>query len=349
MSAPSRRTRSHKTGDAAKHADELHVDLEDRLREEGAYDLAGILVKCREPFKLRCVCCNKQVNTTKGCAKRWCPVCGPVITAKRYARIEPVARRMQWPLAVMLSMKNPKEVAGCIDKLKAAFRGFRRTQFWKSTVKGGYVGFEVTSEKGTPHIHLHCLIDCQWLAISTPEPKRGHTRAERERLCKMAQAELAAVWAGYLGQREAVVWVRRADKKALAETIKYPLKPSDLINVKCSASELIREIDKGRMVTPFGNCHGTSKAFLGRDEPTYKEKLCVGCLSDRSIVPETVYSRFFDTIYEDRINAQRGLRTQRTMVGLSPRHLNMLGTRDGWKDGKPPEKVVQTDDPDIPW
>ncbi len=92
----------------------MHVLLEDRLKEEEAYDLAAILAACREPFELRCVCCNKRVKTTKGCAKRWCPVCGPKVTATRYARVELIARRMEWPLAVMLSIKNPKAVQGCV-------------------------------------------------------------------------------------------------------------------------------------------------------------------------------------------------------------------------------------------
>jgi len=327
-------------------ADEAHVLLEDRLRDEGAYDLADTLTKCREPFHLKCVCCSKELHTTKGCAKRWCPVCGPKVTAKRYNRIEPIARRMQWPLSVMLSMKNPKEVAGCVDTMKEAFRKFRRTHFWRSTVQGGFVGFEVTSLHGTPHIHLHALVDCEWLAVSTPKPRRGHSRHEIERLCQMAQAELAAVWAGYLGQKQAVVWVRRADKRALAETIKYPIKPADLIAVKCRASDLIREMDKGRMVSSFGRCHAASKEFLGRDEPTYIEKLCAGCLTDRSIVPRDAYNRFFDVLAEDRVNIRVGQRTRRTVSGLSPRHLSLMGKCDGWRDGQPPPKVTQTDDPD---
>lgn len=349
MSRPS----PHKVGKKAKtahlSADEVHVLLEDRLRAEDAYDLAAVLVKCREPFDLVCVCCNKRVETTKGCAKRWCPVCGPKVTAKRYNRIEPIARRMQWPLSVMLSMKNPKTIDGCTATLKAAFKRFRRTKFWKDTVQGGFVGFEVTHNQGTPHIHLHALVDCRWLAVSTPEPRKGHSRHEIERLCAMAQNELATVWAACLDQPQAIVWVRRADKKALAETIKYPLKPADLMSMKCRASDIIREIDKGRLVASFGRCHAASKNFLGRDEPTYVEKLCQGCLVDRSLVPRDIYNRFFDTIAEDRINIRTGNRTQRCVPGLSPRHLALMDTMQGWKDGQPPPPFAPCEDPSIPW
>lgn len=227
-----------------------------------------------------------------GCKKRWCPVCGPKITAKRYTKVAPIASRMKWPLSVMLSMKNPKEVAGSVATLAEAFRGFRRTRFWKDRVKGGIVGYEMTHKGNGCHVHLHALVDCRWLAVATPEPTRRHTESERARLCELAQAELSAVWAGYLGQAQAVVWVRRADKQALAETIKYPFKPADFRKLKCRLSDIIDEIDAGRRVASFGNCHATSKCFLGRDEIIRNPVPCKRCKVVDSIVPVEVEQRW---------------------------------------------------------
>jgi len=328
---------------------EAHVLLEDRLREENRDDLADVLKACRVPFTLVCVCCREKIETTKGCGKRWCPVCARKVTAARYNRIEPIARSMQWPLAVMLSKKNPRDIEGCVADLKKAFKGFRRTKFWKNTVRGGFVGFEITHNHGTPHIHLHALIDCEWLAIATPKLAKGHTKAEIARLCKMAQAELSAVWAGYLGQKEAVVWVRRADKKALAETIKYPMKPAELLNMKCKASAIIDELDRGRLVARFGHCHAAHVEFLGRGEVIEVEKLCKGCSTDRSIVPEATYNRFWDDITIAQINSSRGERSQKVFGGLSPRHLALMDSRLGWSKGSPP--MIQGNQPDasIPW
>lgn len=273
-------------------SDELHVWLERRLRREGRDDLADVLEKCRVPFELRCLCCDESIIVNKGCKKRWCPHCGPKITAKRYARVAPIANRMRWPLSVMLSMKNPKDVAGCVRTLAAAFKGFRRTKFWRNAVRGGFVGFEITHTGNGAHVHLHCLVDCRWLAVVTPEPTRRHTQAEKKRLCEMAQAELSAAWAGYLGQSQAVVWVRRADQNALAETIKYPFKPADFRKLKCNISEVIDEIDAGRRVASFGNCHAAAKVFLGRDEVPEVERLCKTCGLDRSIYPAEVIQRW---------------------------------------------------------
>ena len=272
--------------------DELHVWLEDKLRAEDRDDLADVLKKCRVPFEMGCICCGTKMMVNTGCKKRWCPVCGPKITAKRYAKVAPIASRMKWPLSVMLSMKNPKDIAGSVAILAEAFRGFRRTRFWKSRVKGGIVGYEMTHLGNGCHVHLHALVDCRWLAVATPEPTRRHTPNERARLCELAQAELSAVWAGYLGQAQAVVWVRRADHQALAETIKYPFKPADFRKLKCRLSDIIDEIDAGRRVASFGNCHAGSKSFLGRDDVPDRAQPCKRCRVKHSIVPTEVQERW---------------------------------------------------------
>lgn len=272
--------------------DELHVWLEDRLKSEGREELAAVLFGCRVPYEMKCVCCGDQMWVNTGCSKRWCPVCGPKVTAKRYARVAPIAQRMQWPLSVMLSIQNPSGIAGSVATLQAKFKSFRKTKFWKENVKGGFVGYEMTHNGNGCHVHLHALVDCEWLAIGTPKIQRGHTKLERKRLCELAQAELSAVWAAYLDQPKAVVWVRRADRKALAETIKYPFKPADFKKLKCRVSDIIDEIDAGRRVAGFGNCHGSHKEFLGRDEIVERAVPCKRCKVTSSIVPTEVQNRW---------------------------------------------------------
>jgi len=273
-------------------SNELHVWLEDRLRGEDRDDLANVLKECRMPFLITCLCCGDRMEVSKGCAKRWCPVCGPKVAAKRYHRIAPIARRMQWPLSVMLTVRNPAGIKGSVAMLADKFRQFRRTKFWQKCVKGGFVGYELTHNGNGAHVHLHALVDCEWLAVATPRPARGHTHTEIARLCQLAQAELSAVWAAYLEQPQAVVWVRRADRNALAETIKYPFKPSDFKKLKCSLSEIIDEIDAGRRVATFGNCHGTSKDFLGKDLLEPHSATCKVCGASSSLIPRAVVDQW---------------------------------------------------------
>jgi hypothetical protein len=192
----------------------------------------------------------------------------------------------------MLSMRNMEEGAMCIEKMKEAFRLFRRTAFWADRVKGGIVGFEVTHRGKGFHPHLHAVVDCRWLAVTTPEPKRGMTKRMVKSLCERAQNELAEVWGAYVQGEKAVVWVNRRLGGALVEALKYAIKPSDLLDVSCKASEIIDEIDRGRMITPFGHAHGSHKEFIGLDDPEPRSTTCEECGSINSMLPEKVLERY---------------------------------------------------------
>lgn len=270
---------------------ELREALAERLRQECRWDLVNVLVKCSELVRLECMCCRAAVIVDRGCSKRWCPVCAPAITARRYARVSRLVPRFKWPMAVTFTRENTHKDTGFIAEFKDDFRKFRRTDFWADRVKGGVVGFEVTNKGKGYHTHLHALVDCRWLAVATPEPVRWMSKRQKESLCKRAQKELSAVWGAYVQGRKAQVWVERAWGKALAETLKYAIKPSDLINAKCSASSIIDAIDEGRMMSTFGHAHACSKEFVGLEDEIERERTCRDCDSDRSILPEQTIAR----------------------------------------------------------
>lgn len=287
--------------------EEVRVELEEKLREEGRDDLADVLARCREQLSLKCLCCDATFAVDRGCGKRWCPVCAPRVSAKRFARAERLARRFQWPLSVALTRVNVDQGEGCIEDFKAAFRAFRRTAFWSGTVAGGIAGFEVTHRGRGFHPHLHAMIDCEWLAVATPKPQRGATRKHIAELCKRAQTELGEVWGAYIQGRRAQVWVQRvtwADGDGLSntvrETLKYAIKPGDLLKAKCNASQIIDEMDRGRLMTTFGHAHGSSKDFVGIDDPEPVEKLCRSCGWDRTILPEAIVDKLHRNMIEPR-------------------------------------------------
>lgn len=271
---------------------EQRAKLADKLRREGRDDLAERLDRCAEQLHLTCICCAAQITVDRGCARRWCPVCGPRITAKRFVRFARIASRFQWPLAVTLTRANTRLDADGLALFKESFRAFRRTKFWKNNVKGGIAGFEITHRGRGLHPHLHALIDCRWLAVATPPPQRGHTRAHIAELCRRAQEELSQVWGAYVQGRDAIVWVQRAahdrdrgTSGAILETIKYAVKPADLLRRSTTASVIIDQLDLGRAVTSFGHAHASSKEFVGLDEPEPLPKLCRSCEADRSLLP----------------------------------------------------------------
>lgn len=271
---------------------EIRTLLEEKLRDEGRDDLAEVLAKCATPLVMSCTCCAASFTIEKGCKKRWCPVCAPRVSATRLMKLEGLVSRFQWPLSVTLTMRNVEEGEACVQRLKDAFRKFRRTDFWADRVRGGVAGFEVTHRGRGFHPHLHALVDCRWLAISTPEPKRGMTKRMIKNLCERAQNELAEVWGAYVQGEKAVVWANRAYGKALTETLKYAIKPSDLLDVACEASQIIDEIDRGRMVTTFGVAHACNKDFVGRDEPEEHLSQCEKCGGFKTVLPADVIDMY---------------------------------------------------------
>lgn len=267
---------------------EVRALLEDRLRKEGREDLADRLKKCAEEFYLDCICCSKQIRVERGCKKRWCPVCAPKVSANRLARAQRVANRFQWPLAVTLTTTNLAQADDCVARIKDVFAKFRETAFWKKTVAGGIYGVEVTHKGRGFHPHIHCLLDCEWLAIDTPKPSRGMSQRMVASLCKRAQNELAEVWGGYVQQSKASVYVQRAFGIALKETLKYSIKPAELLECKCKASEIIDLIDAGRTMARFGCAHSMSKEFVGCDEETEVLRQCDGCGAVNSKMPDSI-------------------------------------------------------------
>lgn len=271
---------------------DIRFDLEQKLRDEGRDDLAEVLKDCGELMTLSCVCCGKSRTIERGCKKRWCPVCAPRITAERMLRLESVVSRFEWPLAVTLTMQNVEVSEGALEMVKQKFRDFRRTDFWADRVKGGVVGFEITNTGKGWHPHLHALVDCRWLAVSTPEPQRGQSKAYKKKLCEAAQNELSEVWGGYVQGKKAIVWAERAWGKAMMETLKYAIKPSDLLEPATSASEVIDLIDLGRMISSFGHAHACSKMFVGRDLPEEKLAQCEGCSGFKTTLPADIIAMY---------------------------------------------------------
>lgn len=271
--------------EAAEMRRQQRTELIAKLEGEGDDERVKKLRRCAEVFEIECLCCGKRKEVERGCKRRWCPVCGPAVARDRYWRKHGVAHLMQWPLSVVLTERSKRSITGAITEFKESLRSFRRTKFWRASVSGGLQSLEVThSDKGW-HVHAHLLLDCRWLAITATPPQRGDTEDEVKRKCQAAQRELSVVWASHLGQRQSIVWVNRAYGKALDETLKYAVKATDLLEVRKGLKLLLDEIDAGRMLSTFGNCHAGSEAYLGKGEDAKPVSRCDGCAARSAWVP----------------------------------------------------------------
>lgn len=269
-----------------------------QLRMAGDGDLAAILDRCEEPLHLTCTCCGTPKIVEQGCKKRWCPVCGPKLSAEKVARFRYAWERMQWPLMVVLTVRSRAYAEESIRWLVGRFFDFRRGKWWKSCdVKGGIRGLEITwSDKGW-HPHLHLLMDCRWLAYSAREPGRGASKTMIKAACEAAQHELAVKWAAHCGQENSMVWVKRTAQDGIKEVVKYTVKHSELLELGSKAGEVIRAMRHTRATQAWGSCYGIAGELRKLEEADKPAAKCDGC-ERPAWVPSALIIKDFGQAFE---------------------------------------------------
>lgn len=256
------------------------------MNNEGRQDWADRLSTCNERLPLVCTNCGHHKMAHTRCKLRWCPVCAKKLSHVRVMRFTKSASRMQWPLAVTLTIRNLKCARAAVHNIGRAFTKFRRCRFWKDRVKGGVVSFEITNRGKGWHPHLHILCDCRWLAASTPEPTRKDSKETVRHKLRSAQRELSSTWAKCVNQPAAVVWVNRAWGKALKEVLKYNVKPADLIACRDHLGPLFDAMKGRRLITPFGSLYGLSKEWKAEEKSNNGGCECEECHRRGTTIPE---------------------------------------------------------------
>jgi hypothetical protein len=232
--------------------------LRDRLSEEGESELLEKIAICQEPIKLRCNICKDIVEVKQRCKRKWCPCCQIQLAAQRSEELEFIVARFRHPLAVHLTMRNVNDLSfGGVRKLRRSFGKLRHRKLWTRYVRAGVAAIEVTNIGNGWHPHIHCAVDCVWLAAKCDPPPRWFTKEEKAARYKEASQELERVWSKILGQETSSLQVKRIDHAGISkEVLKYSIKSSDIINCEGSAGDLIRAMDGTRLMTTFGKAHG---------------------------------------------------------------------------------------------
>lgn len=229
-----------------------------RLQDEDQHELAASLAKCGEQLLLHCSHCGHQHVSERRCGQKWCPVCVRKIAALRSLKYERAAATCQWPLFLTLTRTNIGDLSPTnIRELRRAFGRFRRQLFWSKNVTGGVACIEITNIGRGWHPHLHCLLDCRWLSIDTPEPKACYSRAMKKNLCQRAAEELQQNWSKQIGQLMSNVHIKRTTgAEIVKEVCKYAVKGSDLVDSPDPIGPAIWAMKSTRLVTTFGSFYG---------------------------------------------------------------------------------------------
>ncbi len=154
-----------------------------------------------------CNDCTKTRRFPNRCDLSFCPECQPRLSSERKKAVEWWTKLVSQPKHVVLTLKNTRNITtGHITELKRWFGKLRRRRFARNW-RGGFWSVEITNEGAGWHLHLHALVDSDWID----------------------GGELARQWSDVTGRIGRIVKVKDArEKNYLAEVTKYAVKGSQL-------------------------------------------------------------------------------------------------------------------------
>lgn len=135
-----------------------------KLREFGRDDIAAELEACHvTATTARCTGCGKKSRFYNRCDLFFCPRCAPRLSRERHDRCKFWVAKVKRPLHVVLTVGNVRELTReVLEDFCAAWTRLRRMVIW-SPVRGGFYRYEVTNEGKGWHLHLHALVDADYL------------------------------------------------------------------------------------------------------------------------------------------------------------------------------------------
>ena len=208
-----------------------------------------------------CTKCGHSIAVPKFCKNRFCDVCSYVRTRRVRSRLEELCRSTKpdkhYRLRFLtLSVSNDTDARELAKHLVRSFRNLRRRKWWADRVRGGCSVLEVTGSPGSWHVHIHAILESQYLPWS----------------------DLHTLWksiSGGLG-----VWINNISPSAATGYLaKYLTKAPDSPDITLDLNDALRGF---RMFQPFGEWHNKLKP------PPKKSYPCPICGNDIWLVDTVV-------------------------------------------------------------
>ena len=193
----------------------------------------------REEIYRTCKSCGDVTTFRYACNRKWCPLCNYKIGQARAEIIREWAKRITQPKHLVLTMRNfPVLTRRKIREFQKSLLALRRRQVF-STVRGGCLSMEITNEGNGWHLHAHCLLDVDWLAMD----------------------KLAIEWGNLLGQEFGIVKIKDVrNTEYVQEVAKYVAKGSELAGWQPEQLlEFIQAIRGVRFFAAFGDLRKQSR------------------------------------------------------------------------------------------
>jgi hypothetical protein len=151
----------------------------------------------------------------------------------------------RWVLITLTVRSSDERLKAVVQRFKCWFAKLRRLSAWKRCVRGGVGGFEITYHPDTGwHFHVHVLV---------------------LRAAWWAQEELAAAWQQATGGEGIIVDIRSLRQQGcgleegLAETLKYPFKPTNLWDWGPGQVTQFNELTRMKL----SECYGALRGLAG--------------------------------------------------------------------------------------
>lgn len=194
---------------------------------------------------------NAPVRRVMTCNHRNCPTCARKRSARIREALQPhvadVAHGGQFQakpalLTLTIDDREGETLPEATGRIQAAWKKMRRRKGWHSRVRGGFYALEVTRnvKRGSWHVHLHAVIDVDWLG----------------------QAEALEMWREALGSGERCggVNIQRV-RNGISEATKYLTKGVEASRLPLAQrAELLRWMHGRRMLATFGHLYGLQLA-----------------------------------------------------------------------------------------
>lgn len=124
---------------------------------------------CRTPI-VYTTTCGRLATRAGWCRHRVCPLCSRLREHESGKRAATLCGRMDSPRFITLTLREDGQpLAARLDRLADAWRRLRQQASWKSAVRGGIYGIQVTRGAGGDgwHVHMHVIADGTYFHHST--------------------------------------------------------------------------------------------------------------------------------------------------------------------------------------
>lgn len=135
-----------------------------KLREAGDLERAGDLELCHTTYTVcQCGCCGLVKQFPNRCDRFYCPECQPRLARLRADSVRWWMKSILRPWHVVLTVRNTADLAqGHVDEFRKWFTRLRHKKFCRNW-RGGFYSFEVTNKGNGWHLHLHAIVDAQYI------------------------------------------------------------------------------------------------------------------------------------------------------------------------------------------